>query len=119
MEPNQARTARRALAASALTLALLCPHGAMAAESEPAVAGVEPSRRPDGAPVQTTAGKDAAWYRQALTGVSRPYPPSLRFLEDQGGWYSPFNRPGMTGPYDIRNWHQPAPAGGNQDVARR
>ncbi len=118
MESNQARTARCALAASAITLALLCP-GPAAAESEPAVAGVEPSRRPEGAPVQTATVKDAAWYRQALAGVSRPYPASLRFLEDQGGWHTPFNRPGMTGPYDIRNWHQPAQSGGNQDAARR
>ncbi|OYX43944.1 MAG: hypothetical protein B7Z02_07110 [Rhodobacterales bacterium 32-67-9] len=26
----------------------------------------------------------------------------LKFLEDQGAWYTPFTRPGMTGPYKIR-----------------
>ncbi len=48
---------------------------------------------------------DGDWYREALTGVERPYPYSLKFLEDQGAWYTPFNRPGMTGRYDIRHWH--------------
>jgi hypothetical protein len=38
--------------------------------------------------------------------VSQPYPASLRFLEDQGNWYTPFNRPGMLPPYDIRGWHR-------------
>jgi hypothetical protein len=47
-----------------------------------------------------------AWYAQALTGISQPFPYSLRFLEDQGNWYTPFNRPGMPGRYDIRGWHQ-------------
>lgn len=63
-------------------------------------------RRPDGAPVIAHVDKDAAWYTNALTGVSPPYPASLRFLEDQGNWYTPFNRPGMKGVYDIRGWHE-------------
>lgn len=42
---------------------------------------------------------------RALTGVEPPYPASLRFLEDQGAWHTPFIHPGMTGPYDIRRWH--------------
>ena len=49
--------------------------------------------------------KDGPWYAQALSGVVEPYPYSLRFLEDQGGWFTPFTKPGMTGPYDIRGWH--------------
>lgn len=69
------------------------------------IAGVEPSVRPEGAPVITEMAKDAAWYSLALTGVSQPYPASLRFLEDQGAWFTPFIHPGMTGPYDIRSWH--------------
>lgn len=83
------------------------------------VAGLSPDARPEGAPRLERFAKDAGWYGAALTGVSRPYPASLRFLEDQGAWYTPFSVPGMTGPYDIRNWHRPAPAGGNQDAARR
>jgi hypothetical protein len=42
----------------------------------------------------------------AFKGVEPPYPPSLlRVMEHQGGWYTPFTRPGMTGPYDIRHLH--------------
>jgi len=76
------------------------------AMAEYPVAGVDPHQRPANAPVITEVQKDHAWYMRALTGVSEPYPASLRFLEDQGNWYTPFNHPGMTEPYDIRNWHK-------------
>ena len=58
-------------------------------------------------PYGNTSGPERIeqWYQRALTGVAPPYPSSLRFLEDQGEWYTPFNHPGMTGPYDIRRWH--------------
>jgi hypothetical protein len=69
------------------------------------VAGVNPDRRPADAPVISVYVKDGDWYRRSLRGIERPYPSSLKFLEDQGAWYTPFNRPGMTGRYDIRNWH--------------
>jgi hypothetical protein len=72
------------------------------------IAGLQPSMRPADAPVITDMKKDGPWYAQALRGVEQPYPASLRFLEDQGAWFSPFMHPGMTGPYDIRGWHQPA-----------
>jgi len=69
------------------------------------ISGLQPDRRPQGAPVMTAYPKDGAWYRRALTGIEQPYPASLRFLEDQGAWFTPFIHPGMTGPYDIRGWH--------------
>ncbi len=69
------------------------------------IAGVEPSVRPVDAPVISEFKKDGAWYGLALTGVTPPYPASLRFLEDQGAWFNPFIHPGMPGPYDIRGWH--------------
>jgi len=69
------------------------------------IAGVNPSQRPGGAPQILTVNRSGEWYRMALHGVTRPYPHSLRFLEDQGNWYTPFNRPGMPGRYDIRGWH--------------
>ncbi len=69
------------------------------------IAGIHPSERPAGAPVIQKVEKNAAWYRHALHGVQAPYPASLRFLEDEGNWYTPFNHPGMSGPYDIRHWH--------------
>ena len=71
------------------------------------VAGLNPGTRPEGAPVITEFTKDGGWYARALSGVTPPYPASLRFLEDQGAWFNPFIHPGMTGPYDIRGWHDP------------
>lgn len=70
------------------------------------VGGITPSLRPAGAPQIENITRDKTWFRHALTGVSMPHPPSLRFLENQGEWHTPFNRAGMTGPYDIRRWHQ-------------
>lgn len=97
---------------------VLAMSSALSAEDAP-IAGLEPSMRPAGALVITVYPKDAAWYRYALTGVSRPYPASLRFLDDQGAWHNPFVRPGMTGPYDIRNWHGSAPGGASQAAEKR
>lgn len=70
----------------------------------PFVAGVKPDRRPEGAPVAKEYPKNAAWYERALTGIMPPYPYSLKFLEDQGAWYTPFIHPGMLPPYDLRGW---------------
>ena len=70
------------------------------------VAGTAPSVRPVDAPSLTAVAKDARWYQKALTGVDAPVPSSLTFLDDQGGWYTPFTQPGMTGPYDLRRWHR-------------
>jgi len=88
-----------------LLLAFGLSSGQVAAEYSFPVGGLTPSQRPAGAPVISTFDKDAAWYNHALHGVARPYPHSLRFLEDQGAWHTPFNRPGMPPPYDIRGWH--------------
>lgn len=70
------------------------------------IAGIEPSQRPVGAPVIEWVRHDKSWYEHALTGVQKPYPRSLYFLDNQGDWYTPFIRPGMRGPYDIRGWHK-------------
>ncbi len=70
------------------------------------VGGAAPSRRPSDAPSIKDLAKDADWYARALTGLAKPYPRSFKFLEDQGAWYTPFNKRGMTGPYDIRSWHE-------------
>jgi hypothetical protein len=80
---------------------------AAAAPEPPFIVGLEPSVRPPWAPRITVVQKSDEWYRRALTGISTPYPPSLRFLEDQGAWWTPFTHPGMTAPYDIRDWHGP------------
>ncbi len=78
---------------------------ATSAISDYPVAGVHPDARPAGVPVIQQVQKNGNWYGTALTGISQPYPGSLRFLEDQGAWYTPFNHPGMPGRYDIRGWH--------------
>jgi hypothetical protein len=97
---------RRRRAPVVLLLSLLA--GTAAAEFP--VAGTQPYARPAGAPTVTEVRRDEAWYARALTGVSQPIPPSLRWLDDQGNWYTPFTRPGMPPPYDIRGWHSgPAP----------
>ncbi len=74
-------------------------------EPELFIAGTTPWLRPDTAPRPVEYVKNDQWYVDALTGVSQPYPRSLYFLEDQGGWFNPFTMPGMTGPYDIRGRH--------------
>ncbi len=71
------------------------------------VAGSQPDRRPAQAPHIQQHTQSPAWYAQALRGVYQPFPPSLGFLEAQGAWYTPFNRPGMPAPYDLRGWHSP------------
>lgn len=92
-------------------LAALCLPCLSVVADEAAIVGGAPDARPANAPRSTQFAKSADWYCRALTGIERPYPVSLRFLEDQGGWYSPFNVAGMTGRYDLRNWHAPSACG--------
>jgi len=82
----------------------VAPKSSVAPESF--VAGVQPDQRPANAPVIKEMQKPRTWYDKAVTGVVRPFPTSMRFLEAQGNWYNPFIVPGMCGRYDIRNWHQ-------------
>lgn len=104
-QTHQVSLRARVIVGAVLAVMMLDAKAALA-DSFP-IAGIDPSQRPEGAPVVTEVTKNAAWYQQALTGVAEPYPGSLRFLEDQGAWYTPFNRPGMP-PYDIRGWHDRA-----------
>ncbi|MCX7897118.1 MAG: hypothetical protein N2441_04525 [Rhodocyclaceae bacterium] len=83
-------------------LLLLAPAVAAAQLGYP-VAGLAPDARPAAAP-RLTEPKPID-RKTALYGVSAPIPPSLRFLDHQGGWFNPFLAPGMTGPYDLRGWH--------------
>ena len=79
-----------------------------AVESNPSypIAGIAPQQRPANAPTIEWVQHDHAWFKHALTGVKPPYPHSLYFLDNQGNWYTPFSRPGMNPPYDLRGWHQ-------------
>ena len=97
---------RQRRAPVALRLSLLA--GTAAAEFP--VAGTQPYARPVGAPTLTSVTRDKGWFERATHGISQPIPPSLRWLDDQGNWYTPFARPGMPPPYDIRGWlAAPAP----------
>ncbi len=94
-------------------IALLVQCGMSVAHAAPSsaypIAGLAPFQRPAHAPVLMASPVLDA--RQALRGVSTPIPDSLKFLKDQGGWFTPFAHPGMTGPYDLRGWHAaPIPA---------
>ncbi len=81
---------------------------ARASTDTPPVAGLTPWQRPAQAPRLTVA--PPLDRRVALHGVSEPIPASLRFLDNQGGWYNPFIHPGMPAPYDLRGWHGAPPA---------
>ena len=70
------------------------------------ISGLTPDRRPESAPTIAKFQKNDGWYQQALKGIEKPYPASLGFLEDQEGWFVPFNHRGMPGRYDIRNLHK-------------
>lgn len=86
----------------------VCFNGAGAfAQSAPYIAGVQPDQRPAGAPKTATYNKSGDWLARATKGVEKPHPESLKFLQDQGAWYTPFTQAGMPGRYDIRHLHQP------------
>jgi hypothetical protein len=89
-----------------LLATLLLPMVVAVAVADYPIAGAHRFERPHAAPQIMTFDRPNGWFSTALHGVSRPYPNSLRFLEDQANWHTPFNRPGMPGRYDIRGWHQ-------------
>lgn len=70
------------------------------------VAGVQPDRRPQYAPRVMRVEHDDAWRERTRRGITKPYPPTLMFIESHGHWYTPFDRPGMPGRYDLRNLHR-------------
>ena len=88
-------------------LAILLAGSALAEPASP-VAGLQPDRRPPGAPVIASFAPSAAWQAQALKGIAPPQA-GLDFLGDQGAWYTPFTHPGMPGRYDIRGLHAETP----------
>jgi hypothetical protein len=72
------------------------------------IAGLAPYQRPQLAPMIRAFEPTPDWRARALFGVSEPRPASLGFLDRQGAWYTPFDRPGMPGYYDLRGWHSKA-----------
>lgn len=73
------------------------------------VAGLAPYERPANAPVISQALRSPEWSQRLVRGIEQPLPQGLHFLKDQGQWYTPFNRPGMPGYYDLRGWHKDSP----------
>lgn len=88
------------------------------AQTEQFVAGTTPDRRPASPPRISTFNRTTDWNAQAHAGIATPLPP-LSFLKDQGAWYTPFTRPGMPGPYDIRSLHSPREAANAPAAARK
>ncbi len=80
--------------------------GQVCAEDAPAyIGGMAPDHRREDVPIVKAA--QAPDKNSALRGIDQPPPASLEsVVEDQGAWYTPFTRPGMTGRYDIRKYHE-------------
>ncbi len=96
----------KTLMKSLLCLSFLLPFSSLEADYSYPIAGASPWQRPENAPKIEWVQHKQRWYKHALTGINKPYPRSIYFLDNQGNWYTPFNRPGMLPPYDSRNWHQ-------------
>ncbi|MCL2830665.1 MAG: hypothetical protein FWD77_08020 [Betaproteobacteria bacterium] len=80
---------------------------AKCAIAAPSVAGLAPYERPTDAPViSADAPLSDAQKEHFFHGVEKPLPPSVESVAQPGNWYTPFNRPGMHGYYDIRGWHK-------------
>lgn len=103
MLPPASAPLSRLLGSLAL-LGAIAASGADATENWP-VAGLAPYERPAGAPVLREFARPPAWTVDATRGIAQPLPAGLRFIADQGAWYTPFTRPGMPGRYDIRHLH--------------
>lgn len=83
----------------------IVPSSLLNAAETAAVAGLAPYERPVGAPVIRALPRAPEWTRQATRGIAEPLPSGLKFVADQGAWYTPFTEPGMPGYYDIRKLH--------------
>ena len=74
------------------------------------IAGLQPDRRPPGAPVIKQVLPVATGDSRAMTGLLEPRG-HLAFLADQGAWYTPVTRPNLKGRYDLRGLHGAAGEG--------
>ncbi|MBF0248124.1 MAG: hypothetical protein HQL36_08645 [Alphaproteobacteria bacterium] len=76
-----------------------------AAEIFATVAGMNPAERPSWAPKVSQIKWEDGRLKKAMRGIPEQVAANLTFFGKQGNWYTPFERPGMTGLYDIRNLH--------------
>ncbi len=97
--------------AKAWTSVWLVLAAAAAGAGENPVAGLQPDRRPAGAPVLAVFTLAPEWRARALAGIGQPHT-GLGFVDHQGAWYTPFDRPGSPGRYDIRGLY---PGSGRKD----
>jgi hypothetical protein len=107
------RSIARAVCVATLSgLSWLAAMPAAATDAAPRfVAGLAPWQHPAAAPAIKEFAPGDAWRTAALRGVDTPVPDTIaRFLDSQGAWYTPFTRPGMPGPYDLRGMHAPREA---------
>lgn len=74
------------------------------------VAGLQPDRRPEGAPIQAERQIADKQLDRWLTGVSKPWPGNVEQIARTGAWFVPLRHPGMWGAYDIRGWHSASKA---------
>ena len=100
---------RELAAVTALGLTI-CLAGSAHAEAV-FIAGLAPYERPQDAPTITRFIQTDAWREAFFRGITPPVPASLDWVRDQGAWYTPFSRPGMAPPYDIRGLRPEGPGG--------
>jgi len=93
---------RRAVEVCCLVVIVSSPVQGLAKEF---VAGLQPDRRPTSSPRITAFVAEPSLKATRLKGVSSPLPGNVAEIAAQGAWYSPMFQPGMTGPYDLRQWH--------------
>jgi len=95
-------------------LAVVWASGVVAEVAEPDyVAGLHPYQRPAGAPQVTEAYRTPEQLERALYGVERPIPGNVEAIAATGNWWVSLRQPGMTHPYDLRNWHDAGTTSGN------
>jgi nitrate/TMAO reductase-like tetraheme cytochrome c subunit len=106
--PGFKRIKTRGAALACALMALSVPCWSADAEAAP-IAGLAPYERPMGAPVIASVARTPEQAARLTYGVDQPLPAGLDFLKNQGHWYTPFSRSGMTSVYDLRGWHKSSP----------
>jgi len=96
---------------------LLCAAGSAGAAGF--VAGLQPDRRPQGAPVIVEASFSPEQLAQFLRGIEPPPPGNVATIVATGQWFVPMRHPGATSPYDIRGWHAASRPAGNAASSAR
>lgn len=89
----------------AALLGTLCLVSAGAAFAQSTLSGLQPDRRPVNAPTLKEHTLSPEQLKGYLHGVTDPVPANVQDVAQTGNWFVPLRKPGMTGPYDIRNWH--------------